>query len=121
MSTRATIKFSDGRDAFYVYRHWDGYPETILPELEFLVNQVSKHEKRFDLEYVVTRFLVNQHDYWSKHKIPLEDYIPYVITYDFHGDESYLYYCNLITTDVGVNEHGNVIKDYKWEFGTLED
>lgn len=34
MSTRATITVSDGRDNFHIYKHWDGEPSAVIPDIE---------------------------------------------------------------------------------------
>ena len=34
MSTRATIPVSDAGDTFHIYKHCDGYPEGIMPQLQ---------------------------------------------------------------------------------------
>ena len=34
MSTRAHVQFSDKWDTFFVYRHSDGYPESVMSDLE---------------------------------------------------------------------------------------
>jgi hypothetical protein len=33
MSTRATITVTDGTESFHIYRHCDGYPEFVIPEI----------------------------------------------------------------------------------------
>ena len=65
MSTRCNIHFSDGDDiAANVYRHHDGYPEGVLPDMQRffkLVESDSPHDTRFDdPEYLAAKFIVWQ-------------------------------------------------------------
>ncbi len=34
MATRSTITVIDQDDAFHIYRHWDGYPSAVVPDLK---------------------------------------------------------------------------------------
>ena len=47
MSTRATITIQDRYDAFHIYRHSDGYPEAVLPDIE-LATQYAWKFPRFE-------------------------------------------------------------------------
>jgi hypothetical protein len=87
MSTRATIKFSDGDDEFFVYRHHDGYPEgNIIPDIEKTLNLIMGRWSEPELEFLVTSFLIVGNDL-QKSRTP-----NYRITSCIHGDESYLYF-----------------------------
>ena len=37
MGTRANIKIVDGVDTVWIYRHYDGYPSAVMPDLNQLV------------------------------------------------------------------------------------
>ncbi len=36
MSTQAVITFKDEHEEFHVFRHWDGYPSAVIPDLDEL-------------------------------------------------------------------------------------
>lgn len=38
MGTRALLTFKDQYATVHVYRHWDGYPEGVLPDLQAVAN-----------------------------------------------------------------------------------
>ena len=58
MSTRCQIEFRNGDVRRTVYRHWDGYPARVVPDLlEFL----AWSTRGGDVEYEAANFL-----YWSK-------------------------------------------------------
>jgi hypothetical protein len=61
MSTRSIIQFSSAQGNIQVYKHWDGYPESTVPELqEFLKWNGNRNN---DLDYTVANFC-----YWHKDK-----------------------------------------------------
>lgn len=85
MSTRATIKFSDKHESFYVYRHCDGYPEQVLPDIETVLGKAKGRWSEPECGPLVSFFL-------GMH-FKLEERLPdYEMTGNFHGDESYRYY-----------------------------
>ena len=58
MSTRCQIEFKRGDTRRTVYRHWDGYPDAVLPDLlEFL----AWSTRGGDVEYESANFI-----FWSK-------------------------------------------------------
>lgn len=69
MSTRCTLHFHYGSQpspAAIVYRHSDGYPEAVLPDLERFVEDVGKQTKdtRFDdASYLAAKYVV-----WQAHE-----------------------------------------------------
>jgi hypothetical protein len=87
MSTRATIKFQDGDDAYYAYRHCDGFPENVEEDLYKLTEEAKGRWSEPQLSLLVTLFLTMNRDY-RKDRLP-----NYEITESFHGDESCRYYC----------------------------
>ena len=87
MSTRATIKFSDGDEEYYVYRHSDGYPETIQEDLREVIRMAKNRWGDPEIGCLISLFLAKHYDY-EKQQTP-----DYEITPCFHGDESYRYYC----------------------------
>lgn len=66
MSTRSTINFCDGdRVSAKIYRHSDGYPEGVLPDLEQFFADVAEQtdDTRFnDSSYLAAKFVVWQAD-----------------------------------------------------------
>ena len=59
MSTRRIITFKLGDEILQVYKHWDGYPETTVPELqEFLKWNGQRND---DLSYTMANYV-----YWYK-------------------------------------------------------
>lgn len=86
MSTRATIRFSDEFDTeFYVYRHSDGYPDSILPDIG---EALAKAERRWSGSGcgILVSFFIGLH-FRENERLP-----SYELTSAFHGDESYRYY-----------------------------
>ena len=39
MDTRATIEFRSGKEAIYIYRHSDGFPDTILSDINYTIEK----------------------------------------------------------------------------------
>ena len=101
MSTRATIKFSEGDDVFYAYRHSDGYPENIQEDLRNTIRTAKGRWSEPELGLLFTLFLAKGYNYKAE-RLP-----DYEITPCFHGDESYRYYCRWSS------EHK------EWEFGVI--
>jgi hypothetical protein len=64
MSTRCQIEFRSGSVRRTVYRHWDGYPSAVIPDLlAFLA-----WSRRRGVEYETANFL-----YWSKRDLSASD------------------------------------------------
>ena len=88
MSTRASIRFKDRYDTFYVYRHSDGYPDgDILPDLRNAVEKASGRWSGSELGTMVAFFLGTVFD-------PHKRLPSYALTSSIHGDESYHYVVN---------------------------
>jgi hypothetical protein len=84
MSTRATIKFSDGEDIF-VYRGHDGMPDSILPDIKEVIEK-AKGRWSEPMGCLLATMLVGMNFDIDK-RFPI-----YEITSGFHGDESYKYF-----------------------------
>jgi hypothetical protein len=87
MATRSQVGFYksgetqlDNWDAL-IYRHWDGYPEAVLPELMPILNDFNKSRGLDDTEYA-SAWLVAQ---WKK------DMLNIGISKWFHGDLDFFY------------------------------
>ena len=102
MSTRATIKFSNDDEIYYVYRHSDGYPENVQEDLRETIRTAKGRWINPETGTLVTLFLAKGYNY-DKERLP-----DYKITPCFHGDESYRYYCRWN------REHK------EWEFGVID-
>jgi hypothetical protein len=81
MSTRATIEISDGDETFYVYRHSDGCPKNIMPDIE---NAILK------CKYGATGVFASI--FLGMTFNPNKSLPDYEITTCFHEDESYRYF-----------------------------
>ena len=84
MSTRATIQFKDRDEVYFVYRHCDGFPEDVLPDIEAAINRNSL------LSGVQAGHLVSL--LLGMTFRPGERVQSYEMTTSFHGDESYIYF-----------------------------
>lgn len=61
MSTRCQIEFKSGSARRTVYRHWDGYPGAVLPDL---LSFLAWSTRGGDVEYEAANFL-----FWSKREL----------------------------------------------------
>ena len=84
MSTRATIEFSDRGGKFYVYRHCDGYPEQIMPDIMSVIEKSRGMWSEPEVGLLVS-FFIGIH--FRHEQLP-----DYELTSGFHGDESYRYF-----------------------------
>ncbi len=84
MSTRATIKFADKYEAYYVYRHSDGFPKNVLKDIKEVIDHKNGCWSGSECGVLVSCFLGMHYN--------REDRLPtYEMTSGFHGDESYCY------------------------------
>lgn len=84
MSTRATIQFSDKHETYFVYRHCDGFPECVEPDILAAIELNSR------LSGPSTGHLVSVllgMTYRANQRVQA-----YEMTTCFHGDESYRYF-----------------------------
>lgn len=84
MSTRCQILFCSGPVQRLVYRHWDGYPGAVFPDLE----EFLAWSERGDAEYAAANFL-----FWSKRRLDArQEQLGFgVCDGQLHGDVEYLY------------------------------
>ena len=59
MGTRSIITFKNEEGVIQVYKHWDGYPETTVPELQQFLKWNGKRNN--DLSYTMANYC-----YWHK-------------------------------------------------------
>lgn len=85
MSTRATIRFKDQFDEFYVYRGHDGYPEIIVKDIEVVIEAKKRSWSGSECGLLATCFMAWHFD--KTQRLPR-----YELTKNFHGDESYTYF-----------------------------
>ena len=87
MGTRCQIGFysKDEKDLHnweaLIYRHWDGYPKGVLPDLLPVLREFDKGRGLDDVEYA-SAWLVKE---WKK------DFLNIGISKDIHGDIEYFY------------------------------
>lgn len=64
MSTPCIINFAHGKDIFAkIYRHWDGYPDTVKADLQkffFDVENQTEDTRFNDASYLAAKFVVWQ-------------------------------------------------------------
>lgn len=84
MPTRATIEFSDHRKKFYVYRHFGGYPEQVMPDIMSAIEKSRGLWGEPEVGLLVS-FFIGLHS--KEERIP-----DYEITSGFHEDENYRYF-----------------------------
>lgn len=84
MSTRCHIEFRSGNVRRTVYRHWDGYPSAVIPDL---LAFLAWSTRSGDVEYETANFL-----YWSKRELDDPQLGFGVCANDeLHGDVEYYY------------------------------
>jgi hypothetical protein len=85
MSTRCQIEFRSGEVRRTVYRHWDGYPSAVIPDL---LAFLAWSERRGDVEYETANFL-----YWSKRALDASKQLGFGVCAndELHGDIEYYY------------------------------
>ena len=84
MSTRCQIEFRSGEVRRTVYRHWDGYPSAVIPDLLAFLQWSNRAG---DVEYEAANFL-----YWSKRELDDPQLGFGVCANDeLHGDVEYFY------------------------------
>jgi len=87
MGTRATIRFKDEYEEYYVYAGHDGYPENVLNNIEHIIDKKEKSWSGSECGTLVSCFLGQAHE--ENKRLPF-----YEMTTGFHGDESYKYFVN---------------------------
>lgn len=86
MSTRCQIEFSNGVTRRTVYRHSDGYPSSVIPDLLAFLQWSTRSG---DIEYEAANFL-----YWSKRELgPTSEQLGFGVCAndELHGDTEYYY------------------------------
>lgn len=100
MSTRCQIEFKSGDRRRTVYRHWDGYPSAVIPDLlEFL----AWSTRRGDVEYESANFL-----FWSKRELDERNVqlgFGICANDELHGDVEYYYVVEHIAGGAVVRAH----------------
>jgi hypothetical protein len=86
MSTRCQIEFRRGAQRRTVYRHWDGYPSAVIPDL---LAFLAWSTRSGDIEYETANFL-----YWSKRDLDERSVqlgFGVCAPGELHGDVEYYY------------------------------
>lgn len=84
MSARATIKITNGDETYFVYRHCDGFPEVVEPDILAAIER-NKKLSGANGGHLVSILL-------GMTFRPNERVQNYEMTTGFHGDESYQYF-----------------------------
>lgn len=98
MSTRCNIVVKDnpfGKDReLWFYRHSDGYPSSVLPSLEPLMDKLRKGEVRDNISQFAGWIIVLGHEEYAHYQ---NDWKvgAYEPTFGLHGDVEYLYTIDL--------------------------
>ena len=106
MSTRCQIEFKCGDVRRTVYRHWDGYPAAVIPDLLAFLQWSTRSG---DIEYEAANFL-----FWSKQGLD-DPQLGFGICAndELHGDVEYYY----------IVEHvrgGAVVRAFRVEGGHVD-
>jgi hypothetical protein len=95
--TRCTINFCENNNVYAkIYRHSDGYPESILPDLKEFFETVKKEtdDHRFHhAEYLAAKFVVWQARQFSRPSGSL-DFISVGVCMEDPGDIAHTYFVN---------------------------
>lgn len=65
MSTRASIMITDGHDSLWFYRHSDGYPESVLPDLAKFLGWVREGKVRNNVQQSAGWLVVMGHQEYA--------------------------------------------------------
>lgn len=101
MATRCQIVIQDEGHGIYpckIYKHWDGYPDHILPILVPFTEKFFQrrgHDESYFLAQVIRHFAIQETKNFlsskSKEQDPESDLLGWGVTPDWHGDIEYLY------------------------------
>lgn len=108
MGTRATIRFRDSFNEFFVYRGHDGFPDTVMNDIQEVIEAKKHSWSGSECSLLVTSFIGWKFD--KQERLP-----NYELTTSFHGDEDYRYF-----VDYDENAKGWVAK-YDGEALWLKD
>lgn len=115
MGTRTNIHFMEGdRMVANVYRHFDGYPDGVLPDLETFFKEVKDNvtDTKFgDAEYLAAKYVVWQakqnastYDIKKGKRTPNDSYLDFLslgVCIEDHGDIEFIYEIN---SDTGMRD-----------------
>lgn len=104
MSTRCQIEFKRGSQRRTIYRHWDGYPGAVLPDL---LSFLAWSTRGGDVEYEAANFL-----FWSKRELDERNQeLGFGVCQndELHGDIEFYYV-------VEHTQHGVVVRAYEVEY-----
>ena len=90
MSTSALITI-EGMDNFYVYKHWDGYPDATLPWLEDF-NRMFEEERGDDNSYKAAQLLRSSAFGGDRYGLDASKYTGWGVFTKYNGiDVEYIY------------------------------
>ena len=107
MGTRCNIRITDERDELWFYRHYDGYPDMIIPDLAPLMEALQNGHVRDNVgQFSGWLIVIGNKDMWSNRSLPTGrmreggysawkcgNYEP---TTGRHGDIDFLYHIDLV-------------------------
>jgi hypothetical protein len=105
VSTRCNIVVRDGYNELWFYRHSDGYPESVLPDLEPLMEKLRDGSLRDNLSQFCGWLIVKGNEGYARHSgyddWKVGDYEP---TTARHGDVQFVYEIDLREKTLTVEE-----------------
>tara|TARA_R100001443_G_scaffold19528_5_gene31252 strand:- start:4276 stop:4554 length:279 start_codon:yes stop_codon:yes gene_type:complete len=86
-----------------MYRHCDGYPESVLPALEPIISEIKQFDTRKGdvfAAYVAEKIESIEETYFIMGNRFQKTYKPFQYTTDIHGDIEWLYTLNVHTGEL---------------------
>lgn len=121
MATRSHISTPDNQTL--VYKHYDGYPQGVIPTLYEVSNEFAKHrgnDPEYFIAFLIKQFAFAEADDWMSGDKPNPNMVPQKITNlkedyhksrqctgwgvgsDFHGDIEYYYEVDLKAKEIKI-------------------
>lgn len=105
MSTRCNIVVREGEEELWFYRHSDGYPESVLPDLKPLMEKLRDGSLRDNLSQFCGWLIVKGNEGYTRHSgyddWKVGNYEP---TTGLHGDVQFVYELDLREKTLTVEE-----------------
>ena len=106
MSTRCNVVVRDGGDELWFYRHSDGYPESVLPSLEPLMEKLRDGALRDNVNQFSGWLIVLGNEGYGRRSPGYDDWKVghYEPTTGLHGDVNYVYEIDLRSKELTARE-----------------
>jgi hypothetical protein len=115
MGTRCNIKITDGQDTLWFYRHYDGYPSSVMPDLAHLMGRLRRGELRDNVGQFSGHLIVlGAEDFNRRVRTDYDSWKcgHYEPTTGEHGDIEWLYVFELHhQTCLGYHQFSDAIAD----------